>query len=182
MASKSESLPELFDVVKAKFPASLEPDRWYLVAVSKTRPPLTVRLLIPQASALVTCSDPFQFGQLYTYLTKQQEYSSPDRRRFLNKRLREFVMKQWVTIGVPKAATALFGLIKEEQPGDVDLTFTKYVMADTPFHVLLWLAALKPPPIPLASPGLQVERFLSVNTVTTQSPLADGKAAKKPVK
>lgn len=109
MACKPESLSELFDAVKTKFPASLEPDRWYLVA----------------ASALVTCSDPFQLGQLYTYLTKQPEYASHDRRRFLNKRLREFVMKQWVTIGVPKAATALFGLIKEEQSDDVDLTLTK---------------------------------------------------------
>lgn len=36
-------------------------------------------------------------------------------------------MKQWVTVGVPKAATALFGLIKEEKPGDTDLTFTKFV-------------------------------------------------------
>lgn len=35
MACKPESLSELFDAVKAKFPASLEPDRWYLVAVSK---------------------------------------------------------------------------------------------------------------------------------------------------
>ena len=127
MASKPQSLPELFDAVKAKFPASLEPERWYLVAVSKYALPRTVLLLILQASALVTCSDPFQFGQLYSYLTNQPEYASPDRRRFLNKRLREFVMKQWVTIGVPKAATALFGLIKEEQPGDMDLTFSKYV-------------------------------------------------------
>ena len=43
-------------------------------------------------------------------------------------------MKQWVTIGVPKAATALFGLIKEEQPGDVDLSFTKYRIAFVSFH------------------------------------------------
>ena len=127
MASKPESLPELFDAVKAKFPASLEPERWYLVAVSKNALHHKTLSLIVQASALVTCSDPFQFGQLYSYLTKLPEYASPDRRRFLNKRLREFVMKQWVTIGVPKAATALFGLIKEEEPGDMDLTFSKCV-------------------------------------------------------
>lgn len=36
-------------------------------------------------------------------------------------------MKQWVTIGVPKSAVALFSLIKEEKPGDADLSFTKYV-------------------------------------------------------
>ena len=36
-------------------------------------------------------------------------------------------MKQWVTIGVPKIAIAAFALIKEEQPGDADLGFSKYV-------------------------------------------------------
>ena len=46
-------------------------------------------------------------------------------------------MKQWVTIGVPKAATALFGLIKEEQPEDVDLGFTKYVRSSVSFIYLL---------------------------------------------
>ena len=39
MASKPESLPELFDAVKAKFPATLGPERWYLVTVSKHAPP-----------------------------------------------------------------------------------------------------------------------------------------------
>ncbi|CAD6579971.1 MAG: hypothetical protein ASARMPRED_009310 [Alectoria sarmentosa] len=109
MASKPVPLPELFDAVKAKFPASVGPERWYLVA----------------ASTLVTCSDPFQLGQLYTYLTTQPEYASPERRRFLNKRFREFLMKLWVTIGIPKVATGLFGLIREEQEGDADNSFTK---------------------------------------------------------
>ena len=36
-------------------------------------------------------------------------------------------MKQWVTIGVPKTAIALFALIKEEKVGDADLGFSKYV-------------------------------------------------------
>ena len=37
MATKAESFPRLFDAVKAKFPSSPGPDRWYLVAV-KTLP------------------------------------------------------------------------------------------------------------------------------------------------
>lgn len=45
----------------------------------------------------------------------------------MNKRLREFLLKQWVTIGVPKIAIATFALIKEEKPGDADLGFSKYV-------------------------------------------------------
>lgn len=109
MESKPKPLPELFNAVKDKFSASIGPEKWYLVV----------------ASALVTCSNPFQLGQLYTYLTDQPENASPERRRFLDKRLREFVMKQWVNIGVPKAATALFGLIEAEKEGDRDLSFTK---------------------------------------------------------
>ncbi len=38
MAAKRETLPHLFDTVKAKFPKSLGPHSWYLVAVSM--PPL----------------------------------------------------------------------------------------------------------------------------------------------
>lgn len=147
MASKPESLPTLFDAVKAKFPASLEPESWYLVAVSKYALPYTLLLLMLQASALVSCADPFQFGQLYSYLTKQPKIASPDRRHFLNKRLREFVMKQWVTIGVPKAATALFGLIKEEQPGDMDLTFSKYVSRRA-FQSIAFHRCFRGPPTP----------------------------------
>ena len=63
----------------------------------------------------------------WTYLTDQPEFQHPDERRALNRRLREFLMKQWVTIGVPKVAIAAFALIKEEKPGDADLRFSKCV-------------------------------------------------------
>ncbi|KAF6218599.1 hypothetical protein HO133_005950 [Letharia lupina] len=116
MAAKPESLPQLFDAVKAKFPESLGPDRWYLVA----------------ASSLITNSNPTNFAQLWTYLTAQGEYQALEKRQALNRRLREFLMKQWVTIGVPKSAVALFSLIKEEKPGDADLSFTKSHAALTP--------------------------------------------------
>ena len=33
MAAKIETLPHVFDIVKDKFPKSLGPDRWYLIAV-----------------------------------------------------------------------------------------------------------------------------------------------------
>lgn len=65
-------------------------------------------------------------GQLYMHLTSQQDYNTPEERRALNKRLREFVIKQLITVGAPKAAVAFFGLIKVEQPGDADMSFTKY--------------------------------------------------------
>ena len=82
---------------------------------------------MPQASALITNSPPSNFGHLWTYLVQQPEYQTTEERRALNKRLREFLLKQWVTIGVPKIAIAAFALIKEEKPGDADLGFSKYV-------------------------------------------------------
>lgn len=116
MAAKRETLPHLFDTVQAKFPKSLGPHSWYLVA----------------ASALITNSPPSNFGQLWTYLIQQPEYQTPEERRALNKRLREFLLKQWVTIGVPKIAIAAFALIKEEKPGDADLGFSKAHSGITP--------------------------------------------------
>lgn len=109
MTSQKASLPELFDSVKASFPVSFRPGTWYIVT----------------ASALVTSSDPSQLGQLYTYLTHEPEFQSTNQRRTLNRRLRELIMKQWVTVGAPKSAVALFGLIEAEQPGDVDLSCTR---------------------------------------------------------
>ena len=35
MADTIETLPQLFDTVKATFPTTLGPDKWYLVAVSR---------------------------------------------------------------------------------------------------------------------------------------------------
>ena len=54
-----------------------------------------------QASALITNSDPSNLGQLWVYLINQPEYKPPEKRRTLNTRLREFLLKQWITIGVP---------------------------------------------------------------------------------
>lgn len=38
MAAKSGTLPHLLDVVKARYPESVGPERWYLVAVSHVEP------------------------------------------------------------------------------------------------------------------------------------------------
>ena len=54
-----------------------------------------------QASALITNSDPSNLGQLWVHLTHQPEYQSVEKRKMLNTRLREFLLKQWITIGVP---------------------------------------------------------------------------------
>ncbi len=81
-----------------------------------------------QASALLTCSDPKDFGHLYVHLVEQPERLSAAGRQALNKRLREFLMKQWLTIGLPKVTVALYALTEVERPGDADLTFTKYAL------------------------------------------------------
>jgi len=73
----------------------------------------------------LTCSDPKDFGHLYVHLVEQPERLSAAGRQALNKRLREFLMKQWLTIGLPKVTVALYALTEVERPGDADLTFTK---------------------------------------------------------
>lgn len=78
-----------------------------------------------QASALLPCSDPKDFGHLYVRLVEQPERLSAAGRQALNKRLREFLMKQWLTTGLPKVTVALYALTEVELPGDADLTFTK---------------------------------------------------------
>ncbi|KAF6233362.1 hypothetical protein HO173_008294 [Letharia columbiana] len=110
MATKAESFPRLFDAVKAKFPSSLGPDRWHLVA----------------ASALITYLRPLKSGYLWNYLTSQPDCQTLEQRRALNKRLREFFVKQWVTIGVPKAAVALFSLIKKGSLGTLIWAYETY--------------------------------------------------------
>ena len=56
MTSQPETLPELFDAVKDKFPASLEPERWYLVAVRKTTLSMLSTLRVDLPVALGFCT------------------------------------------------------------------------------------------------------------------------------
>ncbi|TGO19732.1 hypothetical protein BPAE_0335g00030 [Botrytis paeoniae] len=119
MAAPKNSLVELFDSCRESFPTSLKPDTWYLVV----------------ASSLISLSNPAQIGDLYVYLTSGPEPLSNEERQWLNRRFRDLIMKQWITVGVPRATVALHGLSQVEQEGDVDLSLTKkYTTLDAANH------------------------------------------------
>lgn len=86
-----------------------------------------------QASALIAFS-PASLGQLYTYVTRQLDLSTP--RHVINTRFREILIKQAVTLGGPRVAIALWALRQAEEPGDVDPTFTRLVKTDRYPHLL----------------------------------------------
>jgi len=98
----TSSLNHLFAACQADFPASLPPDSWYLVV----------------ASALLSLTDPNNVGVFYKYLTGPLPQAE---RRIMNRRLREFAMKQWVTIGIPKTAVAMHSVAAVEETGDAQV-------------------------------------------------------------
>jgi hypothetical protein len=72
---------------------------------------------------LITLGGPSNLGALYKHVT---EPLSQVERRIVNRRFREFGLKQWVTIGVPKVAVAMFSLGAAAQPEDTELNPPKY--------------------------------------------------------
>ncbi|QSZ30457.1 hypothetical protein DSL72_000011 [Monilinia vaccinii-corymbosi] len=119
MATPTASLTQLFDSCRESFPASVKEDSWYLVV----------------ASAIISLSNPAQIGDLYVYLTNRLEPTSQEKRRLLDRRFRDLIMKQWITVGVPRATVALHGLSQAEKEGDVDLKPTKkYTALDAGNH------------------------------------------------
>ena len=48
-----------------------------------------------------------------------------EHRRVVNRRFREVLLKQWITVGVGRMAVASWSLTRAEQPGDVDPLQTK---------------------------------------------------------
>lgn len=64
-------------------------------------------------------------GHLYRYLTKLPDFSTPQQRRVLSRRLREQLLKQWILNGIPRTIMAVLALAREESPEDADATFTR---------------------------------------------------------
>ncbi|KAJ6014750.1 hypothetical protein N7540_009341 [Penicillium herquei] len=109
MAPDTTKLPEIFETIKKGFPSSLSEHGWYILS----------------ASALITASNPTNITYLYNFLISQPEWSKPDQRRVLIRRLREQMLKQWVIIGIPKVITAVLSLAQIENPEDADPSFTR---------------------------------------------------------
>ena len=127
MAPDTTKLASVFETIKAEFPKSLSEHGWYTLTVS----PLFFLNEINhsnqhhKASALITASNPTNITHLYNFLISQQEWSTPEQRRILSRRLREQMLKQWVVIGIPKVITAVFSLAQIEKPDDADPSFTR---------------------------------------------------------
>ncbi|MCJ1307874.1 hypothetical protein MMC25_001522 [Agyrium rufum] len=109
--SHADDVYRIFDVFSTSYPASLPPESWYIAL----------------ASTLVACSDPNNLAKLYTFMTRDSDNLESTTRHHLNRRFREFLLRQWITTGVAKCAIALGGLIQVEQPGDADLSFTRSI-------------------------------------------------------
>ncbi|EAS30540.2 uncharacterized protein CIMG_06019 [Coccidioides immitis RS] len=105
-----EDAVALFKVIEDKFPsATLGDDRWYLIPIA----------------ALPGSGQPEFAIQLYTYLTSKPEYSTPEARQKLVRRLREALVKCVSIIGVCRPLEVIFGISKIERPEDKDYSFSR---------------------------------------------------------
>ncbi|KAI2102491.1 hypothetical protein LOZ33_001425 [Ophidiomyces ophidiicola] len=83
-----------------------------------TRDPSTI-------TALVSANQTEAAVQLYTYLISKPEYSTPESRQRLVRRLREALFKIVCTIGVARPLEVIFSLSQIERPEDRDLSFSR---------------------------------------------------------
>lgn len=80
---------------------------------------------ICQLSALVGV-EPEHAVHLYTYLIDKPQFSTPESRQTLVRRLREALVKNVSVQGVCKPLEALFSIAKIERPEDKDYSFSRY--------------------------------------------------------
>ena len=103
-------LSELFKKVEADVSATeIGAERWYVVAVS----------------CIVAGPDPEAAAQLYLYLCAQPQYSTPDARKALVRRLREALIKAISIVGVCKPIEAILAINAIERPEDKDYSSTR---------------------------------------------------------
>lgn len=107
--TKEETIA-LFNSIEQHFPAkTLGDDKWYILAIA----------------AVVGGGHPDRAAELYLHLISRPEYSSPDSRKALVRRLREALIKLVSVIGVPKAIDAIFSIAGVEREEDKDYSFSR---------------------------------------------------------
>lgn len=79
---------------------------------------------ICQLSALVGAA-PDHVGTLYTYLINKPEYTTPESRQALVRRLREGLVENISIQGVPKPIEAIFAIVRVEREEDKDYSFSR---------------------------------------------------------
>lgn len=105
----AEDAITLFEELEKKFPhKTLGNNIWYLVALS----------------GLIGV-EPEHAGSLYAYLIAKPEFSTPESRKALVRRLREVLVKNVSLQGVCKPIEAVFAIAKLERPEDQDFSFSR---------------------------------------------------------
>ncbi|KAF2798776.1 hypothetical protein K505DRAFT_346378 [Melanomma pulvis-pyrius CBS 109.77] len=100
----------LFKAVEEKFPSnSLGNDKWYIVTFA----------------AMVGGGQPGFAPTLYKELIKRPEYSTPEQRKALMRRIRETMMKLVSVVGVCKPLEAIFDIDAVTGAEDKDYSFSR---------------------------------------------------------
>ena len=108
--SPSPPLIELFKGIESKFPAAtLGNDKWYFVAIA----------------ALTGLGKTNSVAELYLYLIQKPQYTSPEARKELMKRLREALVKCVSIVGICKPLEAVFCIDAVTREEDRDYSFSR---------------------------------------------------------
>jgi len=100
----------LFTTLESHFPTStLGSDKWYILTLA----------------ALVGGGHPELAADLYLHLISRPEFTTPESRKALVRRLREVLVKLVSVIGVPKAIDAVFSIAGVEREEDRDYSFSR---------------------------------------------------------
>ncbi|KAH6680991.1 hypothetical protein B0J14DRAFT_614364 [Halenospora varia] len=105
----AEEAYALFKAIEEKFPTTtLGDDKWYLITLSS-----------------LVGVDQEHVGTLYTYLINKPEFSTPESRQALVRRIREALVKNISIQGVVKPINALISIVKVERDEDKDHSFSR---------------------------------------------------------
>lgn len=108
--SASPGIWQVFAKIEKAFQGtSLGPDRWYIVTMA----------------TLVGGNDPELSKELYLYLIAKPEFSTPDQRKALIRRLRETLVKAVSIVGVCKPLEAIMAINGVERDEDKDRGATR---------------------------------------------------------
>ena len=112
--TKEETLA-LFASIEQHFPAkTLGNDKWFILALA----------------AIVGGGHPELAADLYLHLISRPEYTTPDSRKALVRRLREVLVKLVSVVGVPKPIDAVFSIAGVEREEDKDYSFSRFVFGN----------------------------------------------------
>ncbi|KXT17641.1 hypothetical protein AC579_10156 [Pseudocercospora musae] len=105
-----EETLSLFKEIEQHFPSpTLGEDKWYILLIT----------------AITTGGHPALAADLYKYLISKPEFTTPDQRKALTRRLREALVKLVSVVGVVKPLEAIFCIAGIERPEDRDYSFSR---------------------------------------------------------